>query len=79
MQTDGNLLSLLGCLLIFAGAILLLVGASLVPARHVPFFGNLPDDVHYRGKTFEFHFPLTTCVIISLVVTLIFRVVARFR
>jgi len=79
VQTDGNLFSLLGCLLIFAGAILLLVGASLLLARHVPFLGNLPGDIHYHGKAFEFHFPLATCVIISLVVTLIFWVIARLR
>jgi len=79
VQTDGNLLSSLGWLLIFAGTILLLVGAALLLAQHVPFLGNLPGDIHYRGKEFEFHFPLATCVIISVVVTLILWVVARFR
>ena len=78
-QMDGNPLSLLGWLFILAGAILVVVGVSLLLARHVPFIGNLPGDIHYRGNGFEFHFPLTTCLVVSLVVTLMLWAAARLR
>jgi len=79
MQVDGDPLLAIGRVLVFAGIALLLAGIALLVMRHVPFFGNLPGDVHYRGKTFEFHFPLMTCLVISLVITLIIWIIARLR
>jgi len=79
VDMHGNPVSMVGWLLIGAGAILMFVGISLLLARRLPFIGNLPGDIHYRGENFEFHFPLVTCLIISAVITLVLWVIAKLR
>jgi hypothetical protein len=34
--------------------------------------GHLPGDIHIEREDFSFHFPLVTCIVISVVVSLIF-------
>jgi len=41
--------------------------------------GRLPGDIVYRGKHTTVYFPLVTCIVISVVLTLIFYVISRFR
>ena len=41
--------------------------------------GRLPGDFVYRGKHTTVYFPLVTCIVISVVLTLIFYVISRFR
>jgi len=76
---NGDPIGQLGRMLILAGAILVLVGTSLLVVRHIPFLGNLPGDIRYRRQGFEFYFPLATCLVISLVITLILWIVVRLR
>jgi uncharacterized protein YecE (DUF72 family) len=33
--------------------------------------GNLPGDIHFRGKNTEFHFPVVTCIVVSIVLTVV--------
>ena len=56
----GRWLIPLGAFLGFLGGLLLLVGK-------VPLLGKLPGDIHIHRKNFEFVFPVTTCLIASLV------------
>ncbi len=73
-MTDlGKLLLVLGGVIIIVGAVLLLAGKFNVP------LGRLPGDIVYRGKNTAFYFPLTTCLIISLVLSLIFWLFGRSR
>jgi len=63
----------LGKVLIILGAILLVSGILLTYAQ---FFskinpGRLPGDIHIKRGNFSFYFPLTTCVILSVLLTLI--------
>ena len=71
MTSLGKVLILFGVVLVISGGILLLAG------RHVPFLGRLPGDIHVKGERFEFYFPLTTCLIISVLLTLILFLVVR--
>jgi formate hydrogenlyase subunit 3/multisubunit Na+/H+ antiporter MnhD subunit len=57
--------------LIVVGAVLLLVGIFWPWAGKLG-LGRLPGDIHFERDGFEFYFPLTTGLIISAVVTLIF-------
>ena len=57
--------------LIVVGALLLLVGA-LWPWVVKLGLGRLPGDIRFERDGFGFYFPLTTGLIISVVVTLIF-------
>jgi hypothetical protein len=69
----GKLLLVLGVLLVGAGAFLLF-GARL-PFR----LGRLPGDISYQGRHTSFYFPIVTCIIVSLALTLIFWIVNYFR
>lgn len=62
----------LGKMLIIFGAIMVLVGMVLLAAPKIPWLGKLPGDITYQGKGFTFYFPLATCILLSLVLSLIF-------
>ena len=70
----------LGKLLMVFGGILLLLGLLFVGLgrTHLP-LGHLPGDIYYRGKNTTFYFPLTTCLLLSAVVSGILYLVNHFR
>ncbi len=59
--------------LIFLGAVLLLAGAALHVLPRLPYVGRLPGDILIKRGDFTFYFPLTTCLLLSLGLTLLFR------
>ena len=63
----GKTLLLFGVVLIILGTIFLLVGK-------LPFFGRLPGDIVIQRKNFVFYFPLGLSILISIVLTIIFRI-----
>ena len=69
----GKLLIFGGVLLILFGALFLLFGRTNVP------LGRLPGDIHYQGKNTTFYFPLTTSILLSAALSLIFYVIGKFR
>ena len=71
MTELGKMLLILGGALAAIGAVLLLAGKFNLP------LGHLPGDLVYRGKNVVFYFPLATCVIVSLVLSLILWLVNR--
>jgi ribose/xylose/arabinose/galactoside ABC-type transport system permease subunit len=64
---------LIGTLLIVAGIAVLLVGKVRIP------FGRLPGDIAWRGKNFAFYFPVASSIVISVILSLLFYLLARFR
>lgn len=69
----GKVLLLIGALLVGVG-IFFLVGARL-PLR----IGRLPGDIYYQGKHGSFYFPIATCILLSVVLTVLFWIVGHFR
>ncbi|HXX71751.1 MAG TPA: DUF2905 domain-containing protein [Candidatus Acidoferrum sp.] len=69
----GRLLLVLGLLLVGAG--LLLSYGGKLPFR----LGRLPGDIHYSGRHGSFYFPLVTCIVLSLALTLILWIVNSLR
>jgi hypothetical protein len=67
----------LGKLLIVFGVVLALVGGLLVLAGKVPFLGRLPGDIVVRRENWGVYFPLTTCIVISVLLTLLFSFFGR--
>jgi hypothetical protein len=63
----------LGKLLLVLGAVILIIGAALLLAgkMNLP-LGRLPGDIVYRGKNTVFYFPLATCIVLSVVLSLLF-------
>ena len=68
----------LGRLLIFAGLALAALGVLvlLISRLHLP-LGRLPGDIIWRGKNTTVYFPWVTCLVISIVMTLILWFVNR--
>lgn len=73
MRGSLSLRVMVGGLLIAAGIAVLLLGKVRIP------FGRLPGDIAYRGKSFSFYFPITTSIVISFLLTLLFYLISRFR
>jgi hypothetical protein len=64
-------LQVLGKFLLMAGLILVALGLILTFMPHVPFLGRLPGDIHIERKGLTFYFPVVTCLLLSLVVTVL--------
>lgn len=73
LRETGKLLLILGGALVVFGA-LMLFGARL-PFR----FGRLPGDIAYQGRHGSFYFPIVTCILLSVVLTLFLWLVNLFR
>jgi hypothetical protein len=61
----------LGKFLVVAGLILAGVGALLWSGLGRGWLGRLPGDIHYSKGNFSFYFPVVTCVLVSVLLTLI--------
>ncbi|HTU34095.1 MAG TPA: DUF2905 domain-containing protein [Candidatus Acidoferrum sp.] len=70
----------LGKFLVLAGICLAAVGAWFAFGGKVPFrLGRLPGDIAYHGRHGSFYFPLVTCIVLSVLLTLILWIVNVFR
>jgi hypothetical protein len=65
-------LGALGKLLILLGVFVILIGLLLLFGEKIPWIGRLPGDILIRKKNFSFYFPLTTSILISIILTLLF-------
>jgi Protein of unknown function (DUF2905) len=73
MNDLGRLLVGLGLVLLVAGGLLLLLGRTGIP------LGRLPGDISYRGKNLNVYFPLGTSILVSVLLSLVFYLLSRFR
>lgn len=65
-------LSGLGKMLIIFGVVLVGIGLLLMFGEKIPWIGRLPGDIYIKRDKFSFYFPIMTCIIISLLLTLFF-------
>jgi hypothetical protein len=72
MSEMGKALIAVGALLVVLGAVLLLGGRMNLP------IGRLPGDIVYKGKSTTVYFPIVTCIVISVLLTLVLWIVGRF-
>ena len=70
----------LGKLLLVVGVLVAIVGGLLLASGKLPFrLGRLPGDIAYQGKNTSFYFPVVTCILLSVVLTLVMWVVNSCR
>jgi hypothetical protein len=70
----------MGKLLLGLGLLLALVGGLLMLGSKLPFrLGRLPGDIVITGKNSTFYFPIVTCLVLSLALTLISWLFSSFR
>ena len=61
----------LGKGLIFIGLLIAAVGVLLLFSGKLGWIGRLPGDITIRRENFTVHFPLTTCLVISAILSLL--------
>jgi len=68
----------LGKFLVIVGVLLVVVGLLLMGGARFSFFGlgRLPGDIAYKGKNLHFYFPIVTCLVLSVVLTLVWWVIS---
>lgn len=68
----------LGRLLVIAGIIFVAVGLVLMAGSKLSFLGlgRLPGDIAYKGKNIQFYFPIVSCLVLSVVLTLVLWVIS---
>ncbi len=70
----------LGKVLLLFGVVLAAAGAFLLLGARLPFrIGRLPGDIVYRGRHTTFYFPIVTCLVLSLALTLVFWLLSLLR
>ena len=73
MNELGRAILILGVVLVVVGGAILLLGRTGIP------IGRLPGDITYRGKHTTIFFPIVTCIVISLLLTVISWIIQYFR
>jgi len=73
MVEMGRLLVMLGVTLVVIGGIVILLGRTGLP------LGRLPGDILYRGKNTTFYFPLASCILLSVVLSIVLFLIARMK
>ena len=63
--------------LIFFGIVLIVIGLIVGFFGKAPGIGKLPGDIYFRKGAFTFYFPLTTSLLLSLLLTLVFTIFGR--
>lgn len=66
--------------LLILGALIAAVGAFLYFSGKLPFrLGRLPGDISWQGKHTAVYFPIVTCIVVSVALTLVFWLISYFR
>ncbi len=69
-----------GKVLLLVGLIMAAAGVFLFFGARLPFrLGRLPGDIAYHGRNSTFYFPIVTCLVISVALTLLFWLLSLFR
>ena len=70
----------LGRVLLTLGGLLVLIGAFFFFGGKLPFrLGRLPGDIVHEGKHGTFYFPVVTCLVLSVALSLVFWLISRLR
>ncbi|MFQ6044065.1 MAG: DUF2905 domain-containing protein [Candidatus Poribacteria bacterium] len=68
----------IGKILIIFGIVIAAIGSLLLLSKYIPWLGKLPGDIYIKKGNFSFYFPIVTCIIISIILTLIFTLIRFF-
>jgi len=64
----------MGKVFIILGVLFIIMGLAFMFGDRIPFLGKLPGDVYIKRERFSFYFPLTTSILISIVLTILFSI-----
>lgn len=66
-------------IIIVIGVVLVLIGLIILFLQKVPFLGKLPGDILIKKENFTFYFPLSTSIVVSIIVCLILYLISKIR
>jgi membrane protein implicated in regulation of membrane protease activity len=67
----------IGKLLVIVGGFIVVIGLVISLGLRIPFLGKLPGDISIDRGNVHFYFPIVTCILLSLVLTVVLN--AFFR
>ena len=67
----------LGKWLVVAGLGLALLGGVMWLLGHIPFFGNLPGDIHIQTQNLTCFIPLASMIVLSILATIVLNIIIR--
>lgn len=67
----------IGRILIYFGVLLVVLGVIFSLIGKIPWLGHLPGDITIERERFTFYFPLATCLVISVVLSLVLYLLRR--
>jgi len=68
-----------GWVLLVLGLVITGVGLAWILAPSIPWLGRLPGDIRIERESFRFYFPLVTCLLLSLILSLVVWAIRLFR
>jgi hypothetical protein len=71
-QQSGKIIIFIGLAVVFIGVVWYFFGNKLT------FLGRLPGDIRVERDNFRFYFPITTMVLLSLLLTVVFNLIKKF-
>jgi hypothetical protein len=79
-MTPANPSAEMGKLLLIGGIVMAAIGAFFMFGGRLPFrLGRLPGDIAVEGRHGSFYFPVVTCIVLSVALTLVMWIVNSFR
>jgi hypothetical protein len=70
----------LGRALLILGGVVAIVGSLLYFGARLPFrLGHLPGDIIHRGEHTTFYFPIVTCLVVSVILSILFWIFSNLR
>ncbi|HEX6438583.1 MAG TPA: DUF2905 domain-containing protein [Candidatus Binatia bacterium] len=66
-----------GRTLIILGIVIIALGVLFTFGGKIPWLGHLPGDIHVQRGRFSFYFPISTCIVISVLISLVLYLFRR--
>lgn len=67
----------IGKILIIAGFFIIIIGLIFLLGGKIPWIGKLPGDIVIERKNISLYIPITTSIILSIILTLIFWILSK--
>ena len=67
----------IGKLIFIVGLILIVIGTFMWVSPKIPWIGNLPGDIDYKGNNVRVYIPIATCIILSVVLSVLMFLIGK--
>jgi hypothetical protein len=74
-----NVMEMMGKGLVLIGGLIVLVGIVLMFSDKIPFLGRLPGDLSIKRDNFQLYFPITTSIVLSILISAILWIFSHFK